>query len=144
MKDDSPIEQEDKETSSGLLQHPKGSIHVIILVNSFILFTIKIFSIKKLTDICVILSLTCLIMKSSLVYLPAFLGTRNDIHMALLCPIKLLFKSWEMNIVTLSHMGCKSRVTILEEQDMMIYNIIVTFKTSCPKKINPKHLCYGV
>ena len=80
MKDDSPIEQEDKETSSGLLQHPKGSIHVIILVNSFILFTIKIFSIKKLTDICVILSLTCLIMKSSLVYLPAFLGTRNDMY----------------------------------------------------------------
>ena len=117
MKDDIPIEQEDRETSSDLLQLPKGSIHVIILVNFIIVFTIKIFSIKKLTAICVILSLTCPIV-SSLVYLLAFLGIRNDIHMVLLCPMKLLFKSWEMNIVILSHMGCKSRVTILEEQDM--------------------------
>ena len=76
MKDDIPIEQEDKETSSDLLQLPKGSIHVIILVNFIIVFTIKIFSIKKLTAI---LSLTCPIV-SSLVYLLPFLGIRNDIH----------------------------------------------------------------
>ena len=79
MKDDIPIEQEDRETSSGLLQLPKGSIHVIILVNFIIVFTIKIFSIKKLTAIRVILSLTCPIV-SSLVYLLAFLGITNDIH----------------------------------------------------------------
>ena len=119
MKDDSPIEQEDKETSSDLLQHPKGSIHVIILVNSFILFTIKIFSIKKLTAIRVIISLTCPIMKSSLVYnCLLFLGQEMICTLVLLCPMKLLFKSWEMNIVILSHMGSKSTVTILGEQDM--------------------------
>ena len=80
MKDDIPIEQEDKETSSDLLQHPKGSKHVIILINFIIVFTIKIFSMKKFTDIHVILSLTCPIMKSSLVYLPAFLGTRSVMY----------------------------------------------------------------
>ena len=47
MKDDIPIEQDDKETSSGVLQLPKGT-HVIILVNSIIVFTIKMFSIKNI------------------------------------------------------------------------------------------------
>ena len=47
MKDDIPIEQDDKKTLSGLLQPPKGSIHVIIFVNSIVVFTIEKFSIKN-------------------------------------------------------------------------------------------------
>ena len=56
MKDDIPIEQEDKETSSSLLQDPKGNIHDIILVNSIVVFTVKIFIIKELIDHHLILS----------------------------------------------------------------------------------------
>ena len=56
MKDDIPIEQDDKETSSSLLQYPKGIIHVIILVNSIIVFTVIIFIIKELIDHHLILS----------------------------------------------------------------------------------------
>ena len=77
MKDDISIEQEDKEKSTSLIQHPKGSIHVITLVHS-IVFTIKIFSIKKLIAICLFLSLPCPIVLSSLVSLLDFFGTRND------------------------------------------------------------------
>ena len=56
MKDDIPIEQDDKETSSSHLQDPKGIIHVIILVNSIIVFTVTIFIIKELIDHHLILS----------------------------------------------------------------------------------------
>ena len=117
MKDDIPIEQEDRETSSDLLQLPKGSIHVIILVNFIIVFTIKIFSIKKLTAICVILSLTCPIV-SSLVYLLAFLGIRNDIHTGIVVSNEIAVQILGNEYCYISHMGSKSRVTILGEQDM--------------------------